>query len=79
MKRTNQLRRKEHDPTRERSKGRYNATTVLYSYLHGGPIGVSTPKRFTKEATALVSSEKISDFGIVALSFVCDKYYPIMY
>jgi len=27
---------------------------------------------------ALFSSEKISDFGIVALSFVCDKYYPIM-
>jgi len=24
------------------------------------------------------SSEKISDFGTVALSFVCDKYYPIM-
>ena len=23
-------------------------------------------------------SEKISDFGTVALSFVCDKYYPIM-
>jgi hypothetical protein len=27
---------------------------------------------------ALFSSEKISDFGTVALSFVCDKYYPIM-
>jgi hypothetical protein len=30
------------------------------------------------EYTALFSSEKISDFGTVALSFVCDKYYPIM-
>ena len=27
---------------------------------------------------ALFSSEKISDFGTVALSFVCDKYYLIM-
>jgi len=27
---------------------------------------------------ALFSSEKISDFGTVALSFVCDKYYSIM-
>jgi hypothetical protein len=27
---------------------------------------------------ALFSSEKISDFGTVALSFVCDKYYPII-
>ena len=26
----------------------------------------------------LFSSEKILDFGIVALSFVCDKYYPIV-
>jgi len=27
---------------------------------------------------ALFSSEKISDFGTLALSFVCDKYYPII-
>jgi len=27
---------------------------------------------------ALFTSEKISDFGTVALSFVCDKYYLIM-
>jgi len=27
---------------------------------------------------ALFSSEKISDFGTVALLFVCDKYYLIM-
>ena len=27
---------------------------------------------------ALFSSEKISDFGTVPLSFVCDKYYPII-
>jgi len=27
---------------------------------------------------ALFSSEKILDFGTVALSFVCDKYYPIV-
>jgi len=27
---------------------------------------------------ALFSSEKISDFGIVAFSFLFDKYYPIM-
>ena len=26
----------------------------------------------------LFSSEKISDFGTVSISFVCDKYYPIM-
>jgi len=26
----------------------------------------------------LFSSEKILDFGTVALSFVCDKYYPII-
>jgi len=29
-------------------------------------------------AEASFSSEKISDFDIVALSFVCDKYYLIM-
>ena len=27
---------------------------------------------------ALFSSEKISDFGTVAFSFVCGKYYPII-
>ena len=27
---------------------------------------------------ALFSSEKWKVFGTVALSFVCDKYYPIM-
>ena len=27
---------------------------------------------------ASFSSEKISDFGTVALSFICDKYYPII-
>jgi len=27
---------------------------------------------------ALFSFEKISDFGTVALSFVCGKYYPII-
>jgi len=32
----------------------------------------------TYEIKALFSSEKILDFGTVALSFVCDKYYPIM-
>ena len=26
---------------------------------------------------ALFSSEKISDFGTVAFSFVCDKYYLV--
>ena len=30
-------------------------------------------------ATALFSSEKISDFANVALSFLFDKYCPIMY
>jgi len=33
---------------------------------------------FYKLFYALFSSEKISDFGTVSLSFVCDKYYPIM-
>jgi len=30
------------------------------------------------QTMALFSSEKISDFGIVALSFACEKYYSIM-
>jgi len=30
------------------------------------------------DSRALFSFEKISDFGTVALSFVCEKYYPIM-
>ena len=33
---------------------------------------------FTLSYKALFSSEKISDFGTVALSFVYDKYYSIM-
>ena len=33
---------------------------------------------FVYHYKALFSSEKISVFGTVALSFVCDKYYPIM-
>jgi len=32
----------------------------------------------TVSTRALFSSEKISDFGTVALSFVYDKYYLIM-
>ena len=33
---------------------------------------------FFLKAWALFSSEKISDFATVALSFLFDKYYPIM-
>jgi len=32
----------------------------------------------THRSGALFSFKKISDFDIVAFSFVCDKYYPII-
>ena len=35
-------------------------------------------RTITRDSEALFSSEKISDLGTVALSFVCDKYYLIM-
>jgi len=40
----------------------------IFTFSSGGAL----PNR------ALFSSEKISDFGTVAFSFVCDKYYLIM-
>ena len=35
-------------------------------------------KSLRNKSQALFSSEKISDFGTVAFSFVYDKYYPII-
>jgi len=57
---------------------------------HGSLVGASDVPRRIRAGACLSSlfffsllitlwaSEKISDFGTVALSFVCDKYYPIM-
>jgi hypothetical protein len=49
---------------------------------HGGHDTVrmdgKTKQNKTNQTKALFSSEKISDFGTVAISFVCDKYYLII-
>ena len=53
----------------------------VFAFTGGGMRATATdrPERDTARVTiALFSSEKISNFGTVALSFNCDKYYLIM-
>jgi len=47
-----------------------------------GPIlcrpGGRPPRRQNRKTKALFRSEKFLNFATVAVSFVCDKYYPII-
>jgi len=52
---------------------------VMCHYCAVAPhMGFALLRTTTHKDNALFSSEKISNFGTVALSFVCDKYYLIM-
>jgi len=53
---------------------------MIGQYLSNTNENATVPvlQKFFELNWALFTSEKISDFGTVALSFVCDKYYPIM-
>ena len=56
--------------------GRVQHQDPLYEIMESFFLRVGSPVR--EPPRALFSFEKWKIFGTVAISFVCDKYYPIM-